>query len=101
RTLGAPNNGVDCRAVRKFITHSKHVTRIARRFGWLPGARYTNLRDVRSYDRIAFLDIEWRQYDFAKHIAAARATRPLCTVAHDILNRRDLTKILDQAMELA
>jgi hypothetical protein len=88
-------------AVRKFITHSKHVTQIARRFGWLPGARYTNLRDVRSYDRVAFLDIDWQRYNFAKHIAAARSTRPLCTVAEDILDRRNLCRILDQARALA
>lgn len=87
--------------VQKFITHSRHVTQIARRFGWLPGARYTNLRDIRSYDRIAFLDIDWHRYNFAKHIAAARATHPLYTVAQDILRRRDLVRILDEAQELA
>ncbi len=32
--------------VLKFTTHSKKVLKHAKRHGWLPGARYTNLRDV-------------------------------------------------------
>ncbi len=65
----------------KFLNHSKRVIDIARRFGWLPGARYTNLRDIRSFDRLGFLDIEWVDYHFGRHLEAARSTRPLVTVA--------------------
>ncbi len=87
--------------MRKFISHSRRAAVIAARYGWLPGARYTNLRDVRSFDRLGFLDICWDRYDFRRHLAAVRTTRPLCTVAQDIVRRRDLTRVLDQATELA
>ncbi len=51
----------------KFVTHSKRVSSIAKRLGWLPGARYTNLRDVRKFDQIGFLDIDWKNYNFRRH----------------------------------
>src|SRR5258708_28982605 len=86
--------------VLKFVAHSHRVLRIARRYGWLPGARYTNLRDVRKCDRVGFLDIEWKNYSFERHLAAAKATRPVVTVALDIDHPRELGKILDQASEL-
>jgi len=70
-------------------------------FGWLPAARYTNLRDVKSFDRLGFLDIDWANYDFARHLAAARATRPALTVARDIEQREQLPIILEQAHILA
>lgn len=81
----------------KFITHSKHVALIAKRFGWLPGARYTNLRDVRCFDRVGFLDIDWKNYNYGRHLSAARSTRPIVTVARDVERRRDLPLILEQA----
>src|SRR5690349_10359125 len=81
----------------KFVSHSYRVTSIAARFGWLPGARYTNLRDVRRFARLGFLDIKWQSYSFASHLAAARVTRPLLTVARDIERVEDLDRILDQA----
>ena len=87
--------------MRKFVSHSRRAAAIAVRFGWLPGARYTNLRDARSFDRLGFLDIDWREYDFRRHLAAARSTRPLCTVAQDVVRRRDLPRIIDQAFDLA
>ena len=86
--------------ILKFVAHSHRVLKIARRFGWLPGARYTNLRDVRKVERVGFLDIEWKNYSFERHLAAAKATRPVTTVALDIDDPRELTKILDQASEL-
>ncbi len=84
----------------KFVAHSHRVLRIATRYGWLPGARYTNLRDVRKFDRLGFLDIDWRDYSFSKHISAARDTKPLMTVARDIERVCDLARTLDQAFEL-
>lgn len=84
-----PAQPLQYRSVRKFISHSKRAARIAVRYGWLPGARYTNLRDARSFDRLGFLDICW-SYNSRRHLAAARATRPLCTVAQDVVRRRDL-----------
>jgi hypothetical protein len=86
--------------VQKFVAHSRRVLKIAERFGWLPGARYTNLRDVRKYDRLGFLDIEWKNYSFHRHLEAAKATNPLVTVALDIENPRKLPEIIDQAHEL-
>jgi hypothetical protein len=66
----------------------------------MPGARYTNLRDIRGFDQIGLIDIEWRTYDFRRHLEAVRQTRPLLTVARDIERIRDLGHILDQAQEL-
>ena len=86
--------------MRKFITHSKHVTLIAKRFGWLPGARYTNLRDVRCFDRLGFLDIDWKNYNFRRHLDAARSTRPMITVARDVERKCELPLILEQANTL-
>jgi hypothetical protein len=87
--------------MQKFVTHSKYVSRIARRFGWLPGARYTNLRDVRGVDRVGFLDIDWREYNFRRHVAAAGSTRPIYTVARDITDCRQLARTLEEAAALA
>lgn len=89
------------RLVRKFVNHSRRVGRLAREFGWLPGARYTNLRDVKWFDRLGFLDIQWSGYQYDRHLTAVKSTRPLLTVARDIERVRDLPKILDQAHELA
>jgi hypothetical protein len=77
------------------------VTSIALRHGWLPGARYTNLRDVRRYDRLGFLDIDWRNYNFQNHLKAAVSTNPLLTVALDVECPTQLPRTLDQAHELA
>src|SRR5690242_19582730 len=87
--------------VSRFVTHSHKVAGIAVRHGWLPGARYTNLRDIRRFDRIGFLDIEWRDYDFSRHLRAAAATAPMVTVARDILRCADLARVIDEAYELA
>src|SRR5689334_3150911 len=86
--------------VFKFVAHSATVGKIASREGWLPGARYTNLRDVRRFDRIGFLDIDWKNYQFRAHLKAVRATRPAMTVARDLVCMRDLSRVLDEAQEL-
>src|SRR5205814_328326 len=65
------------------------------------GARYTNLRDVREMDRLCFLDIDWKNYDYRRHIAVAREHRPFLTVARDIESITDLPAILDEAWQLA
>jgi hypothetical protein len=67
----------------------------------MPGARYTNLRDVRSFDRLGFLDIDWTSYDFDRHLDAVKNTRPVITVARDVERKRDLNRILKQADKLA
>jgi hypothetical protein len=86
--------------VRRFVTHSFRVADIARRHGWFPGARYTNLRDIRRFERLGFLDIDWKNYSFARHLSAARSTNPMLTVARDIEDIDQLLRTLDEAHEL-
>jgi len=85
----------------KFICHSYKVTSEAVKFGWLPGARYTNLRDVKKFDRLGFLDIDWKCYDFNKHLKATKDIKPVLTVARDIISVNELDRIIDEANELS
>jgi hypothetical protein len=85
----------------RFVTHSKKVQQIAAKEGWLPGARYTNLRDVRAVGQLGFLDIDWKCYDFGRHLNAAKLTRPFLTVARDIENIDDYRTVLEQAEKLS
>jgi hypothetical protein len=91
-----------CCSVIKFVAHSKTVTRIANSMGWRAGARYTNLRDIREmpFNGVGFLDIHWKQYNFARHLEAVTATKPLLTVARDIEDISHLAAILDEAEAL-
>ncbi len=86
--------------VFKFVAHSATVGQIAIREGWLPAARYTNLRDVRRFNQLGFLDIDWKNYQFRRHLSAVRATRPAMTVARDLVRMSDLNRVLDEAEEL-
>jgi hypothetical protein len=88
------------RRVLKFVAHSFRAASIAMQHGWLPGARYTNLRDARRFERLGFLDINWKNYNFSRHLEAARSTRPMLTVARDIEDLADLDRTLDEAFEL-
>jgi len=85
----------------KIVTHSKKVLDIAERYGWLAGARYTNLRDVRYRSRIGLIDIAWAKYNYAAHLMAVKKTHPILTVAQDVLRIADLDRILQQAETLA
>jgi hypothetical protein len=87
-------------AILKFVNHSATVLEIAVKHGWLPGARYTNLRDVKRHPKLGFLDIDWKRYDFRRHLEAAARTRPIMTVARDVEDKRDLRRIIDQAYRL-
>lgn len=87
-------------SILKFVAHSATVLRIAVAHGWLPGARYTNLRDVREYRRLGFLDIDWRNYDFKRHLDAAKVSRPRITVARDVEDKKNLNRVIDQAYRL-
>ena len=86
--------------IRRYVCHSRRAWRIAERYGWQPGARYTNLRDVRDANRLGFLDIDWKHYSFKRHIGAAKATQPRLTVAQDITDISRLDEILDQGWAL-
>jgi hypothetical protein len=87
--------------VIKFVAHSRTVLSIAMQYGWKPGARYTNLRDIRHLATLGFLDIEWKNYSFDRHLEAARNFRPMMTVARDVLDIRELDVILHEASLLA
>lgn len=88
--------------VLKFVTHGRSTLESIIEFGWNPGARYTNLRDVRgmSFEGRGFLDIHWKRYDFYRHLDATANTRPLITVARDVERYRDLDAILKEAEKL-
>jgi hypothetical protein len=88
------------RKVLKFVAHSATVLELAVQHGWLPGARYTNLRDVTRFSQLGFLDIDWKNYDFGRHLEAAAETRPMITVARDIEDKKDSRRIIDQAFRL-
>lgn len=83
--------------VKKYVCYSRNVWKLAERYGWLPGARYTNLRDVRDAERVGFLDINWKDYDFESHVRAAKLCRPEITVAEDVFDIEKLPKTLAQA----
>lgn len=84
----------------RFCAHSKFVQDITTAHGWLPAARYTNLRDVRTYPRLGFLDIDWKSYDLTAHLQAAEQTRPHITIARDIVDINDLDEIIAEADSL-
>ena len=86
--------------VTKIISHSRRVITEAVKHGWLPGARYTNLRDIRNFDTIGLLDIDWRNYSFERHLSAARSVKPIITVARDVLVAAELDAVIDEAIAL-
>ncbi len=79
------------------------VQKLAGQLGWYPGARYTNLRDIRDsqFKNRGFLDIDWRKYNFDAHLQATRTTNPLLTVARDIVSISELDSVLREAEKLA
>jgi hypothetical protein len=81
----------------KFASHSKTVQNIAIKHGWLPAARYTNLRDVKTFGKVMFLDIDFKNYNFEKHLSAVKLTRPHLTVARDVFLIDDLENVLKEA----
>ncbi len=85
------------------MAHSKKVLSIASEFGWLPGARYTNLRDIKTvkFKQRGFLDIDWKNYSFGAHLAAAESHRPKLTIARDVECINQLDNILAEAEELS
>ena len=89
--------------VLKYVAHSKKVLQIAIEQGWHPGARYTNMRDVRNFafKNIGFLDIDWKNYSFTKHLEQAAAHQPKITIARDVECIFQLDSILKEAEELS
>jgi hypothetical protein len=89
--------------VLRFTTHGRGSLIRALAAGWHAGARYTNLRDVKGlpFEGRGFLDIDWKRYDFDRHLHAAQATRPLMTVARDVVHLRQLKAVLHEAEQLS
>ncbi len=85
----------------RVMCHGRKTLQVAVKYGWLPGARYTNLRDIRGFRRIGLIDIDWRSYDFKRHVHALKETRPLLTVARDIEHESEFERALDEAEELS
>jgi hypothetical protein len=83
------------------VAHSKKVLSISSKYNWLPGARYTNLRDIKSFNEIGFIDIDWKNYDFEKHLDAVSKVNPMFTVARDVEDINDLDTILKEAERLS
>jgi len=86
--------------VHLITCHSKFVLEIAVRHRWLPGARYTNLRDIREFNEIGFIDIDWKNYDFDMHLWSAKKIQPLLTIARDLESAEDLDTTIFQAEKL-
>lgn len=91
---------VDKPRLIKIVCYSPTVLKFAHGLGWFGGASYVRLRDIRNIETIGLIDIDWRNYDFKKHLAAVKRYRPLITVANDVVRAADLNRTLDQANEL-
>ncbi len=87
--------------VDKIVTHSKTVLSIASKHNWFIGARYTNLRDISTFERVHFIDIDWKNYHYEKHIEAVKKFKPKYTVAKDWEKADELKLLLKQANNLA
>lgn len=99
--IDAPD--ISWQGVLKFVTHGRQTLEYVVSLGWRPGARYTNLRDIRdvTFANHGFLDIHWKEYDFHRHLDAAASSRPLITVARDVERHRDLDSVLIEAEKLS
>jgi hypothetical protein len=75
--------------------------KVAVRYGWLPGARYTNLRDIAGFKVVGLIDVDWKAYSYGLHLRAVKEVHPLVTVAQDVEDIRDLPRVLEQAQELS
>ncbi|WP_298260689.1 DUF6610 family protein [uncultured Litoreibacter sp.] len=86
--------------VVRYVCHSKRVLKIAHEYGWKNGARYTNTRDIRDFDYCGFLDIDWKNYNFEKHLEISKELKPQLTIARDVDNIEELSETLSQAEKL-
>lgn len=85
----------------RIICHSRYVIDRALPFGWQPGARYTNLRDVKHLSHVYFVDIDWKNYNFERHLNSVRQIRPTMTVARDVTDADHIDDVLHEASILA
>ncbi len=89
--------------VLKFVAHSQKVIKLSESYGWLPGAKYTNLRDLKGIDFEAkgFMDVDWKKYNFSRHLAAVQEKKPFITMARDVESIYELDSILNEADALS
>jgi len=88
--------------ILKFVAHSKKVIGIAKEHGWHPAARYTNMRDVKTFrfKKTGFVDIDWKNYCFERHLETVSIHTPKITIARDIECIFQLESILKEAESL-
>lgn len=88
--------------VIKFVAHSKRAIGIAMENGWYPAARYTNMRDVKTFKfkEVGFVDIDWKNYCFNRHLETVADHRPRVTMARDVECIFQLDSILKEAESL-
>lgn len=89
-------------AILKFVAHSKKAIGIAMGNGWHPAARYTNMRDVKTFDfeDVGFVDIDWKNYCFDRHLETVANYKPRITMARDVECIFQLDSILKEAESL-
>ena len=80
---------------------SNYVRNICKKYGWFTGARYTNICDIRQFNDIGMIDIDWKNYDYDKHIWAFEKTRPRITIARDVEDVDELDAIINQSERLS
>ncbi len=85
---------METKAPVRVLCHGRPTLKIATRYGWLPGARYTNLRDIVGFNLVGLIDVDWRHYSFKRHLEAVKSTRPLLTIAKDLENRIELERVM-------
>lgn len=88
--------------VLKFVAHSKKAIGIAMDNGWHPAARYTNMRDVKTFrfNDVGFVDIDWKNYCFNLHLEIVTKHKPRITMARDVECIFQLDSILKEAESL-
>lgn len=88
--------------VLKFVAHSKKAIGIAMDNGWHPAARYTNMRDVKTFrfKDVGFVDIDWKNYCFNRHLEIVTKHKPRITMARDVECIFQLDSILKEAESL-
>lgn len=74
------------------------LARIAIDEGFLYGARSDDIRELRCD---GLVDIDWRRYDWRRHLNAITLHRPRYAVAPDVLSLREVPRVLRLAQQIA
>jgi hypothetical protein len=76
---------------------NKRLANIAIEEGFLYGARSDDIRDLRCN---GLIDINWKEYNWESHVNLVAQHKPKYAVVPDILQKRQLEKVLSYAEEL-